>query len=605
VIKANTQPTSTCETILRAGQIIDGKYRVDHLLGQGGMAAVWAGTNERTGKRVALKVILQSLATTRQAQQLLHSEALAASRVNHPNVVTVFDVIEHEGMTCIVMELLNGEPLASYVARNGFISLDEVRTLLLPAMRGVAAAHAQGVIHRDLKPQNIFICVEPDGRIVTTKVLDFGISVMVGRVLDLGAEPAPGPMVGTPAYMSPEHLSGVARLDERADVYGFGVLLYESLTGQSPFPGEPGPALFGRIVNQPAPPVTLFRPDLPPGVVHIIEKAMAKQRDRRYSGVNSMVSALEDELAPATPPPRLLTPVPGVPAVFSHQPPPAQSEPAVQVIINQEPSGQHQETKFLFGAPLEQKRAESARDAEVNEASKGGSQPESAPNWAVNGVSNDGWEESTSLPHIDRATAVVHRRLADPSESFGPASLSPLRGWRGFAAGGIAVALGLVVWMAMRDARPGQPAAPVPVANLTPPMSESNLTPASVSNLKPPASESPAPQAVPVVLPIAELAATAEPAALPAPPLPPALATLATATHSKLTSHARALRAHAIPSRTRVALREVSTAFPLRRQSHAVSQRLEPAEMELPAPSDRAATKPATPRAGRLSRDDF
>jgi serine/threonine-protein kinase len=587
-MKANTHPASTCETILRAGQIIDGKYRVDHLLGQGGMAAVWAGTNERTGKRVALKVILQSLATTREAQQLLHSEALAASRVNHPNVVTVFDVIEHEGMTCIVMELLDGEPLASYIARNGFISVDEVRALLLPAMRGVAAAHAQGVIHRDLKPQNIFICVEPDGRIVTTKVLDFGISVMMGRVMDPEAGPVPGPTLGTPAYMSPEHVAGVARLDERADVYGFGVLLYESLTGQMPFPGEPGFALFDRIVNQPAPPVTLFRPDLPPGVVHIIEKAMAKQRDRRYSSLNSMVSALEDELAPATPPPRLLTPMPGVPTVFSHQPPPAHSEPAVQVIINHEPSGQHQETKFLFGAPLEQECVQGAPDAEVNEASNDRSQQENSPNWEVNGASNDGWEESTSLPPIDRATALVYRRPADPSESYGPASLSPVRGWRGFAAAGIAVALVLVVWMAMRDARPAQPAAPAPVANLTPP-----------------ASESPAPHVAPVVLPIVDVPPMAEPAGLPAPQLQPALAALATATHSNLTSHARAARAHAIPSRTRVALREVSTAPPLRRHSRDASPGHEPLEMESPAPSMSASARSATPRAGRLSRDDF
>jgi serine/threonine protein kinase len=97
---------------------------------------------------------------------------------------TVFDVVKHEGMTCIVMELLEGETPDSYLARNGFIRAGEVSTLLLPAMRGVAAAHAQGVIHRDLKPQNIFICIESNGRVVTTKALDFGISIMVEQVMD-------------------------------------------------------------------------------------------------------------------------------------------------------------------------------------------------------------------------------------------------------------------------------------------------------------------------------------------------------------------------------------------------------------------------------------
>jgi len=227
---------------MQAGQIVDGKYRVDHLLGQGGMAAVWAGTNERTGKRVALKVILRSLATTREAEHLVYGEALAASRVNHPNVVTVFDVIEHEGMPCIVMELLDGESLGTYFARKGCLSVSETMSLLLPAMRGVACANAQGVVHRDLKPQNIFICIGPDGHILTTKVLDFGISVMMERVVDTSAGASLALEMGTPAYMAPEHISGERRIDERADVYGFGVLLYEALSGQLPFPGEPGPS---------------------------------------------------------------------------------------------------------------------------------------------------------------------------------------------------------------------------------------------------------------------------------------------------------------------------------------------------------------------------
>jgi serine/threonine-protein kinase len=261
-------PKNTVETVLRPGQVVGGQYRVDHLIGQGGMAAVWAGTNEHTGKRVALKVILLSLSTTREAQDLFHGEALAASRVNHPNVVTVFDVIGHEGMACIVMEMLDGETLAHYLAREGALSVDRATALLLPAMRGVAAANAQGVVHRDLKPQNIFICSEPDGRIVTTKVLDFGISVIVERGIDTSS--APKSALGTPGYMSPEHILGAANIDGRADVYGFGLLLYESLTGKMAFPGEPNTALFDRVLTKPALPVMVLRPDLPSGLVHRI-----------------------------------------------------------------------------------------------------------------------------------------------------------------------------------------------------------------------------------------------------------------------------------------------------------------------------------------------
>lgn len=292
VLSAEAKSERAVDPSFLPGQLIDGKYRVERLLGVGGMAAVWAGTNERTGKRVALKVILRSLASTPAARELFYSEGLVASRINHPNVVTIFDVIEHEGMTCIVMELLDGEPLSRLIERRGVLTVHEATWLLLPAMRGVAAAHAQGVIHRDLKPQNIFLCVEPSGRIVTTKVLDFGISVLVERVLDLSR----GLFLGTPNYMSPEHVAGVAVIDGRADVYGFGLLLYEAVTGQMAFPGEPSPALFQAIMEQPAVSVASLRPEVPTGLVSIIEKAMAKHPDHRFASLNAMITAVESEL---------------------------------------------------------------------------------------------------------------------------------------------------------------------------------------------------------------------------------------------------------------------------------------------------------------------
>ncbi len=305
------------ETILRPGQVVAGRYCVDHLISKGGMAAVWAGTNQRTGKRVALKVILRSFASTPDANELFRREALAASRVNHPNVVNVFDVVDHEGMPCIVMELLDGEPLSIYLARKGFLAIEEAVALLLPAMRGVAAANAQGVVHRDLKPQNIFICIGPDGRLLTTKVLDFGISVVVEKTTDAN----PGTVVltthGTPAYMSPEHITAAPDIDERADVYGFGVLFFEALTGKLPFVGDPSPALLVRILNETAPKVSLFRPDLLPAMETIIERAMAKNPDDRFSTLNEFICALEEECLPPSPLPRALTPMVGVP-LFEH-----------------------------------------------------------------------------------------------------------------------------------------------------------------------------------------------------------------------------------------------------------------------------------------------
>ncbi len=305
----NAQPTGL-ETILRPGQVVAGKYRVDRLIGKGGMAAVWAGANQRTGKRVALKVILRSFAASPEADEMFRREALAASRVNHPNVVNVFDVVDHEGMTCIVMELLDGEPLGVYLAKKGVLSVAEAIALLLPAMRGVAAANALGIIHRDLKPQNVFLCIGAGGRVLTTKVLDFGISVMVERAS--GADTVVTTH-GTPAYMSPEHIMNAPDIDERADVYGFGVLLFETVTGQLPFSGEPSPALLIRILNEPAPKASLFRPDLRADLVDIIAIAMAKNPDDRFSTVEELVRALEEHFLLVAPLPRSLTPMVGVP----------------------------------------------------------------------------------------------------------------------------------------------------------------------------------------------------------------------------------------------------------------------------------------------------
>jgi serine/threonine protein kinase len=300
------------ETILRPGQIVGEKYHIEKLLAEGGMAAVWAGVNERTGKRVALKVILPSFAGIGEAAELFRREALAASKVNHPNVVSIFDVIDHVGMTCIVMELLEGETLASYLTKKGPLSLDEAAALLLPAMRGVAAANALGVVHRDLKPGNIFLCSDSDGRLLASKVLDFGISTMMSRTGETSTEAEVLPMFGTPAYMSPEAIECSPAVDARADVYGFGVLLFEMLTGQVPFPGEPAPELLVRILNDPPPKVTDYKPELPAAIASVIDHALAKKAEDRFPDVEHLIRALEDQVLAQLSVSRSLSPIAGV-----------------------------------------------------------------------------------------------------------------------------------------------------------------------------------------------------------------------------------------------------------------------------------------------------
>ena len=339
------------ETILRPGQTVAGKYCVDHLIAAGGMAAIWAGSNLRTGKRVALKVILRSFASTAGAEELFRREALAASRVNHPNVVTIFDVVDHAARTCIVMEFLDGEDLGAHIARHGRLNLEEAVALLLPAMRGVAAANAQGVVHRDLKPKNIFLCIGPDGRLVTTKILDFGISMFADKAGQQRSTTVQLPTHGTPAYMSPEHITGSPNIDERADVYGFGVILFETLAGRAPFVGPPGSELLMRILEEPLPKLTFFRPDLSPGMDAIIEQAMAKNPDDRFPTLNHFIAALEEHVLPRSPMLRSLTPMVGVPLFDSGSGPKGLADSVVQVVRRSEPSGEHDEgvTKALYG----------------------------------------------------------------------------------------------------------------------------------------------------------------------------------------------------------------------------------------------------------------
>jgi eukaryotic-like serine/threonine-protein kinase len=299
--------------VLRPGQVVGAKYRVERLLGEGGMAAVWAGTNIRTSKQVALKVMLPVFAAMGEAMELFRREALAASKVNHPNVVNIFDVVEHDGMTCIVMEFLEGETLAAYLAARGPLPLAEALTLLLPAMRGVAAANERGVIHRDLKPGNLFICKDPEGRVLTTKVLDFGIS-MCDRPVDgppskrMVGPDEPCVRFGTPAYMAPEDVEYPQMVDSRTDVYGFGVLLFETLTGTVPFSGPPSPTLFRQILEDAPPKITALRADLPFTLQLLIDRALAKRPSDRFPDLDHFVHTIEEHLLAADPGQRPLSP---------------------------------------------------------------------------------------------------------------------------------------------------------------------------------------------------------------------------------------------------------------------------------------------------------
>ncbi len=268
------------------GEIVAGKYRIEGQLGEGGMGVIYAATHLVTSKPVAIKWLPADKRSDERRARLL-VEAQAAGRVDHPNVVDVYDFGEHEGAVFLVMERLNGMPLTAALAPGPMTMHDAIR-LMMPILRGVAAAHAQGVIHRDLKPDNVFLCENQDGSASTVKVLDFGISKMAGP--DSLSLTATGVVMGTPLYCSPEQMKGVKDVDGRADLYALGCLLYEMLEGEPPFIADSYAELaVVKLSERPRP----FAQPVPRAVQEIVFKAFDVRRERRYPDVAAFGEALE------------------------------------------------------------------------------------------------------------------------------------------------------------------------------------------------------------------------------------------------------------------------------------------------------------------------
>jgi serine/threonine-protein kinase len=273
------------------GDVVAGRYKIERQLGAGGMGAVFAATNTITGKRVALKWMLPTASSrNEELSQRFVREAKAAARITHPNVVDIYDVGTDGDSQFLVMELLTGEPLSDRVQRKRFDPTELVQTLL-PALRGLAAAHRAGVIHRDLKPDNIFLCEDPDGGPPRPRVLDFGISKLASDTVH--ALTQTGMIMGTPFYMAPEQIHGAKDADARSDIYATGVIMYEMLTGSVPFQAQTFPALLYAIVHERPTPVGTLAPRVPFALVQIVERAMARNADERFDSMESLIAELE------------------------------------------------------------------------------------------------------------------------------------------------------------------------------------------------------------------------------------------------------------------------------------------------------------------------
>ena len=251
---AAPSPGPVATSALRVGDVIDGKYRLDGLIGEGGMGSVHRATQLAVNRPVAVKVLKQIPGVENdQLSQRFKREALATSRLRHPNTVQVIDFGETPaGMLYLVLELLEGAPLSHVVAREAPLPLERIANIGKQIAKSLAEAHELGIVHRDLKPDNVFIC-QYHGDNDVTKVMDFGIARLMTADVSMTRT---GMMIGTPKYMAPEQAMG-KKVGPTADLYALGVILYEMLTGRPPFSADSPMALAMAHVNEPPPPLDL------------------------------------------------------------------------------------------------------------------------------------------------------------------------------------------------------------------------------------------------------------------------------------------------------------------------------------------------------------
>jgi serine/threonine-protein kinase len=271
------------------GELIAGRYELEELVGTGGMSSVFRAHDRLLERRVALKILHEELSSDQDYIERFRREARAVARLSHPNIVTVIDRGEQDGRQFIVFEYVEGENLKALLERRGPLPVPEAVRIGCQVARGLAFAHERGLVHRDVKPQNVLLA--PDGQ---AKVTDFGIA----RSGDAGLTQT-GTVMGTSDYMAPEQARG-EHVDAQSDVYSLGAVLYELLTGDVPFPGENFVAVAMRHINDPPPSARERRADVPPRLDETLRTAMAKEQSDRYE-MAELAAELEAGLDGAAP----------------------------------------------------------------------------------------------------------------------------------------------------------------------------------------------------------------------------------------------------------------------------------------------------------------
>ena len=288
--------SSEAKRMISSGQTIAGKYRINQLLGSGGMASVWSATNIFTERQFAIKFMLPAVARTPEAARRFLMEAKVSARVDHPNIIEVIDVGQTEdGSLFLVMELLTGVPLEVAMRRQSPpMTAAEFTSVMIQVARALAAAHKSGVVHRDLKPTNIFLHQDRDGAAIP-KLLDFGVSKFLEDE-SVSSLTIAGTVLGSPLYMSPEQAMG-APVDSRTDVFAFGAIMFEALCGYRAFEASNFNALIVTIATTQPKKIDECAPKLPEGLRAVVRDCMVTDRDKRVQSFDDVA----DRLAAAMP----------------------------------------------------------------------------------------------------------------------------------------------------------------------------------------------------------------------------------------------------------------------------------------------------------------
>ncbi len=266
-----------------------GHYKIISQLGAGGMGEVFLAEDTRLGRKVALKILPEKFSVDSEGLNRFKQEAKAASALNHPNIITVYEIGKHDGTNFIATEFIDGKTVRGRLEQGG-LSFDEVLSIVVQTAEALSAVHAAGIVHRDIKPENIMI--RPDGYV---KILDFGLAKLVEKTstdTDTIMQTQAGVILGTAAYMSPEQAGGNT-VDTRTDIFSFGVVLYEMLTRRQPFTGDTIIHRIVAILEKEPPPLSHFVKNYPPEIERILFKTLAKNADERYQSAKDLLTDLK------------------------------------------------------------------------------------------------------------------------------------------------------------------------------------------------------------------------------------------------------------------------------------------------------------------------